>query len=94
MMLRFRPALFSDAGCALQDPGDTLQRLISPSQTMAARASVMGRPPMRLRFNLDYCTGFVLAMNLIFICVELELQGRDAGHLRARGLGHLARDLC
>ncbi|CAE7824378.1 CACNA1I [Symbiodinium sp. CCMP2592] len=76
----------------IQDPG-ALQRMISPSsQTMAARASVMGRPPteeesclsrlaMWLRFNLDYCTGFVLAINLIFMCVELELQGRAAGHL-------------
>ena len=36
---------------------------------------------MWLRFNLDYCTGFVLAINLIFMCVELELQGRAAGHL-------------
>eukprot|EP00439_Symbiodinium_sp_Y106_P056250 s97_g7.t2 len=77
----------------IQDPGGALQRMISPSsQTMAARASVMGRPPteeesclsrlaMWLRFNLDYCTGFVLAINLIFMCVELELQGRAAGHL-------------
>lgn len=77
----------------LQDPGDTLQRMISPSShTLVGRASVMGRPPteeesclsrlaMWLRFNLDYFTAFVLAINLIFMCVELELQGRAAGHL-------------
>ena len=43
--------------------------------------SCLSRLAMWLRFNLDYFTAFVLAINLIFMCVELELQGRAAGHL-------------
>mmetsp|Transcript_30616 Transcript_30616/g.68802 ORF Transcript_30616/g.68802 Transcript_30616/m.68802 type:complete len:597 (-) Transcript_30616:125-1915(-) len=71
--------------CSHADIQDTLQRMISP----ARRASVAPSTTTSLwtlvrewlRMNLNYCASALLAVNLIFMCFELELQGRAAKQL-------------
>ncbi|CAE7577260.1 Scn11a [Symbiodinium natans] len=78
---------------------DTLQRMISPSadRIVANRLSVVGRPSdtqkdscwdrlvLCLGFHLNYFAAVVLALNLVFMCLELELQGREVGRFLGAG---------
>ena len=77
---------------------DALHRIISPFSQQLERRSSVQEPQSRLsslarqlRSGLNYAAGVLLALNLIFMCLELELYGRATAQLH--GLLSEAHDM-
>ena len=55
--------------------------LLSTPKASEERHSCLSSLARWLHMNLNYVAGILLGVNLVFMCLELETQGRATGHL-------------